>query len=65
LNDNLVDIGLFQQLAANRVEPRPAERAGREALDMGAVDLQHPPDPNHAPDQFQVVGTVMVTIITG
>jgi hypothetical protein len=41
LNDNPVDIGLFQELSPDRVEPGPAQGTGLETLNMGTFDVKN------------------------
>jgi hypothetical protein len=53
LNDNFVDIGFFQQLAPNGIEPGSPNLARFHALHMGAIDMQDASSPNNASDQRQ------------
>lgn len=51
LNDNFVDICFFQQFAADGIEAGASQRTRRQALNMGAVDIEDSPDPGNAADQ--------------
>jgi hypothetical protein len=41
LNDNLIDIRFFRELAANSVQPGPADGAGSRTIDVSIVNIQN------------------------
>lgn len=52
LNDDFVDIRVFQQLASDGIEAGPAERAGRQALHMHAIEMEDTATPRHTADDL-------------
>src|SRR5262245_59070401 len=51
-NDNLVDIGLLQELAAYGIEACTSKRAAMQVMDMSSSDLKDAADPSHLADDL-------------
>jgi hypothetical protein len=52
LNDNLVDIGLLQELAGYGIEANAPERATTQAIDMSPADMEHAAHSGHLADDL-------------
>lgn len=51
-NDNLVDIGLLQQLAAYGIEPGTPERAATQPIDVRPADVEQAAHPGYLADDL-------------
>jgi hypothetical protein len=51
-NDNLVDIGLLQELASDGIEASPPKCTTMQAIDMSPADMEHAAHSGHLADDL-------------